>query len=53
MSGRTTRLWYITGCHMAQRIEEERGVETLRQLVKRGPQEFFETYRTLRDSLML
>lgn len=48
MSGRPTRLWYITGCHMAQRILEIRGVETLRQLVKIGPQEFFETYRDLK-----
>jgi hypothetical protein len=53
MSGRTTRLWYITGCHMAQRIEQECGVEMLRNLVKRGHQEFFETYRNLENPSML
>jgi hypothetical protein len=49
MSGRATRLWYITGCHMAQRIEQECGVETLRNLVKKGYDEFFETYRNLEN----
>jgi hypothetical protein len=49
MSGRTTRLWYVTGCHMAQRIEQEFGVEMLRKLVERGHQEFFETYRSLEN----
>jgi hypothetical protein len=24
MSGKTTRLWYVTGCHMAQKIERAR-----------------------------
>lgn len=51
MSWRTTRLWYITGCHMAQRIGREYGVETLRNLVKRGYQEFFETYGDFENSL--
>lgn len=50
MSGTGTRLWYVAGCHMAQEIEKERGLQTLRQLVKRGPQEFFETYWDIRDS---
>lgn len=49
MSGRATRLWYIAGCHMAQRIEQECGVETLRNLVKKGYDEFFETYRNLEN----
>jgi hypothetical protein len=49
MSGRAARLWYITGCHMAQRIEQECGVETLRNLVKKGYDEFFETYRNLEN----
>jgi hypothetical protein len=49
MSGRATRLWYITGCHMAQRIEQECGVETLRNLVKKDCNEFFETYRNLEN----
>jgi hypothetical protein len=53
MSGRTTRLWYVTGCHMAQRIEQEYGVEMLRNLVKRGSEEFFKTYRNLESPLAL
>lgn len=44
MSGKETRLWYITGCHMAQEIEKRRGIETLRNLVKQGSEEFFDTY---------
>ena len=51
MSRRTTRLWYITGCHMAQKIGQEYGVEMLRNLVKRGYQEFFETYGDFENSL--
>jgi hypothetical protein len=53
MSGKTTRLWYVTGCHMAQKIERECGVETLRHLVKRGCEEFFKAYRCLEDPFML
>jgi hypothetical protein len=44
MSGKETRLWYITGCHMAQEIERHRGLETLRKLVKQGSKEFFNAY---------
>jgi hypothetical protein len=44
MSGKETRLWYITGCHMAQEIEKRLGTEKLRKLVKQGNEEFFETY---------
>lgn len=44
MSGKKTRLWYITGCHMAQEIEKCHGLETLRDLVKRRSEEFFRTY---------
>jgi hypothetical protein len=44
MSGKKTRLWYITGCHMAQEIEKRHGIETLRKLVKQGSEEFFNTY---------
>ena len=51
MSRRPRRLWYITGCHMAQQIEQKCGVETLRNLVKAGPQEFFEKYRNLENPL--
>ena len=49
MSVKETRLWYITGCHMAQEIEKSCGIETLRKLVKRGSEEFFDTYRNLQD----
>jgi len=44
MSGRKTRLWYITGCHMAQEIEKHLGLEPLRNLVKQGSAAFFNTY---------
>lgn len=47
MSGRETRLWYITGCHMAQEIERHHGVETLRRLVERGSEVFFDAYLEL------
>jgi len=47
MSGRETRLWYITGCHMAQEIEKHHGVETLRRLVERGSEAFFDAYLEL------
>jgi hypothetical protein len=43
MSGKKTRLWYITGCHMAQEIEKSHGLEILRDLVKQGSEEFFRT----------
>ena len=44
MSGKESRLWYITGCHMAQEIERLHGIETLRKLVKKGSEEFFNEY---------
>jgi hypothetical protein len=47
MSGKETRLWYVTGCHMAQEIEKRHGVETLRKLVKQGSEDFFDTYLEL------
>ncbi|MGB8779826.1 MAG: DUF5700 domain-containing putative Zn-dependent protease [Candidatus Bathyarchaeia archaeon] len=49
MSGKETRLWYVTGCHMAQEIESRLGRETLRKLVRQGSEEFFDTYLQLRD----
>jgi len=49
MSGRKTRLWYITGCHMAQEIEKRLGIETLRNLVKHGSAVFFNTYSETAD----
>jgi hypothetical protein len=53
MSGQKTRLWYITGCHMAQEIEKHCGIETLRKLVKRGSEEFFSTYLEFDDPTIL
>ena len=44
MSGKKTRLWYITGCHMAEEIEKQRGAEALRNLVKQGSEAFFRSY---------
>jgi hypothetical protein len=44
MSGKETRLWYITGCHMAREIEKRHGVEALRDLVKQGSEAFFIAY---------
>jgi hypothetical protein len=49
MSGKTTRLSYITGCHMARKIEEECGIETLRDLVKKGHEDFFRAYREVEN----
>jgi hypothetical protein len=49
MSGKETRLWYITGCHMTQEIEKRCGIEALRKLVKRGSEEFFDAYQNLLD----
>jgi hypothetical protein len=44
MSARDARLWYIAGCHMAQEIERCYGIETLRNLVEKGSEEFFKIY---------
>ena len=51
MSGRKTRLWYITGCYMAQEIEKRQGNESLGKLVKQGSEEFFNTYLEFADKL--
>jgi hypothetical protein len=51
MSGKKTRLWYITGCHIAQEIEKHKGTEALRNLVKKGNEEFFDTYLQFADTL--
>jgi hypothetical protein len=53
MSGRPKRLWYITGCHMAEEIEQKCGVETLRNLVKEGYRKFFEKYRNIENPAAL
>jgi len=44
-SEKPLRLWYVAGCHMAQMIEYELGLEVLRELVRKGSEAFFETYR--------
>jgi hypothetical protein len=44
MSRKETRLWYITGCHMAQEIEKHAGIRTLRRLVEEGSEDFFNTF---------
>jgi len=51
MSGKTTRLSYVTGCHMARKIEEQCGIETLRDLVKKGHEDFFRAYREVENPL--
>jgi hypothetical protein len=47
MSRQPKRLWYITGCHMAQTIEKTYGTKTLKNLVKQGPKPFFQKYKTI------
>ncbi|MCJ7818090.1 MAG: hypothetical protein MUP60_04505, partial [Candidatus Thorarchaeota archaeon] len=42
------RLWYVTGVHMAQVIEQNLGLETLIETIRIGPDGFFKTYH---DSL--
>ena len=43
MSG-GSRLWYITGAHMAQTIDEKLGRDTLIQTIINGADNFFEAY---------
>jgi len=38
------RLWYITGAHMAEIIDEKLGRETLNETIRHGPDEFFKSY---------
>jgi hypothetical protein len=49
MSGRKTRLWYLTGCYMAQQIEKKCGIETLRQLVIKGADEFNKVFGEIQN----
>jgi hypothetical protein len=49
MSGKETRLWYITGCHMAREIEKRHDTEILRSLVKQGSEAFFNAYSETAD----
>jgi hypothetical protein len=51
MSGQSTRLWYITGCHMALTIESALGTDVLRELVKKGSSAFFKEYMAINDSI--
>jgi hypothetical protein len=50
MSGQSTRLWYITGCHMAVTIESALGTDVLRELVQKGSSAFFKEYTAIDDS---
>jgi len=38
------RLWYVTGAHMAQLIEEKLGHDTLVETIRMGPDYFFKMY---------
>ncbi len=49
MSGKHKRLWYITGAHMAQTIDETLGRKALVQTIVNGPKTFFTTYQTLQE----
>jgi hypothetical protein len=49
MSEKETRLWYITGCHMAREIEKRYGVEALRKHGKLGSEAFFNAYLEITD----
>jgi hypothetical protein len=50
MSSPKTRLWYIAGGFMAQRIHEEYGEDVLRELVRDGCEVFLEEYHATRDA---
>jgi hypothetical protein len=43
MSNRN-RLWYVTGAHMAQLINNKLGHETLVETIRQGPDYFFKMY---------
>lgn len=49
MSGMKKRLWYITGAHMAQSIDEKLGRKELVQTIVNGPETFFKAYETLQE----
>jgi hypothetical protein len=53
MSGQSTRLWYITGCHMALTIESALGTDVLRELVQEGSSAFFKEYMAINDPTRL
>ncbi|MCP4605041.1 MAG: hypothetical protein GY847_31715 [Proteobacteria bacterium] len=43
------RLWYRVGAMMARTIKKKYGLDTLRQIVKSGPDEYFDTYDKIRQ----
>ena len=45
------RLWYITGAHMAQVIDEKLGREKLIQTIIDGPERYYQTYLSLERKL--
>jgi len=47
VSGRKTRLWYITGCYIGKQIEKKCGIKTVRHLVIKGADEFFKVYNEI------
>jgi hypothetical protein len=49
MSGKGSRLWYVTGAHMCKVIDEELGRKALTNTIIDGPDSFFERYKTTRD----
>jgi hypothetical protein len=50
MSRPKTRLWYIAGGFMAQRIHADFGDKVLRELVRDGCEAFFERYYTTKNA---
>lgn len=38
------RLWYVTGAHMAQYIDEKLGRDSLNETIQLGPDDFFKKY---------
>lgn len=44
MSGKNKRLWYITGAHIAEKIDKRLGRAELNQTIINGPKSFFEKY---------
>ncbi|MHA1852976.1 MAG: DUF5700 domain-containing putative Zn-dependent protease [Candidatus Heimdallarchaeaceae archaeon] len=44
MSGQNKRLWYVTGCHMAEEIDKHFGREILIQTILDGSRSFFDYY---------
>ncbi|MBS3794028.1 MAG: hypothetical protein KGY80_03980 [Candidatus Thorarchaeota archaeon] len=49
MSGRGSRLWYVTGAYMCKVIDEKLGRRTLTETIIDGPDSFFEAYGTARN----